>query len=96
MPQQQAAQARQALTATKPAEIVAQLRGIKQAALPLISATGMTIPGVARALAAALKGLDAAIKEAESAAQTEQATQQRQQAQTPAALSGMPASSMVA
>lgn len=58
-----------------PAALGQTVTSVKQQVLELINQTGMSNPGVARALAKCLQGLDAAIKEAASAAATLQVAQ---------------------
>src|SRR6267378_5692451 len=53
-----------------PAALGQKVSSVKQMILELINQTGMSNPGVARALAKTLQGLDAAVKEAASAAAT--------------------------
>lgn len=53
-----------------PAALGQKVTSVKQMILELINQTGMSNPGVARALAKTLQGLDAAVKEAASAAAT--------------------------
>lgn len=53
-----------------PAALGQKVSTLKQMILELINQTGMSNPGVARALAKTLQGLDAAVKEAASAAAT--------------------------
>ena len=58
-----------------PAALGQKVTSVKQMILDLINQTGMSNPGVARALAKTLQGLDAAVKEAASAAATLQVAQ---------------------
>jgi hypothetical protein len=58
-----------------PAALGQKVTAVKQAILELINQTGMSNPGVARALSKTLQGLDAAVKEAASAAATLQVAQ---------------------
>jgi len=58
-----------------PAALGQKVSSVKQAILELINQTGMSNPGVARALSKTLQGLDAAVKEAAQAAATLQVAQ---------------------
>ncbi len=58
-----------------PAALGQSISTVKQQILELINQTGMSNPGVARALSKCLQGLDAGIKEAASAAATLQVAQ---------------------
>jgi len=53
-----------------PAALGQKVSSVKQMILELINQTGMSNPGVVRALAKTFQGLDAAVKEAASAAAT--------------------------
>jgi hypothetical protein len=72
------AQLERELASLRQADPAALLKGIidlKSQLLTYITQTGMSIPGVARALSKALGSFDAAIKEAQTAAATASITQ---------------------
>lgn len=58
-----------------PAALGQKINAVKQGILELINQTGMSNPGVARALSKTLQGLDAAVREAADAAATLQVAQ---------------------
>ena len=55
-----------------PMALVKTIQGLRQQVTAMISQSGMSVPGVGRALAKMLQPLDAAIKEAQTAAATMQ------------------------
>lgn len=82
--QQQYARESTMLRQADPAAILKRITNLKAEIHDILSQTGMSLPGIARALGKAIPSLDAALKEAGTAAATASVTSSANPVSTPA------------